>query len=62
MEMGDGDLLTGAKREAESSRRTVGQATQGYAADDNAGVQKYPFFSPFGIDGGFYYARAGYRF
>jgi iron complex outermembrane recepter protein len=33
-----------------------------YAYDDNAGVVKYPTFSPFGIDGGFYYVRAGYRF
>jgi len=31
------------------------------AADDNSGVQKYPSFAPFGIDGGFYYARIGYR-
>jgi len=30
------------------------------AFDDNAGVAKYPGFSPFGIDGGFYYARASY--
>lgn len=32
------------------------------AADDNSGVQKYPSFAPFGIDGGFYYARVGYKF
>jgi len=32
------------------------------AYDDNAGVTKYPSFSPFGIDGGFYYARASLRF
>jgi iron complex outermembrane receptor protein len=32
------------------------------AYDDNAGVIKYPIFSPFGIDGGFYYVRVGYRF
>jgi len=32
------------------------------AHDDNAGVTKYPAFSPFGIDGGFYYARASFRF
>jgi iron complex outermembrane receptor protein len=30
--------------------------------DNNGGVTKYPAFSPFGIDGGFYYARASYRF
>jgi iron complex outermembrane recepter protein len=29
---------------------------------DNAAVEKYPPFSPFGIDGGFYYARIGYKF
>jgi iron complex outermembrane receptor protein len=29
---------------------------------DNAAVQKYSPFSPFGIDGGFYYARLGYKF
>jgi iron complex outermembrane recepter protein len=29
---------------------------------DNAGVQKYPDFSPFGIDGGFYYARVNLTF
>jgi iron complex outermembrane receptor protein len=29
---------------------------------DNAAVEKYPPFSPFGIDGGFYYARVHYKF
>jgi iron complex outermembrane recepter protein len=29
---------------------------------DNAAVQKYSAFSPFGIDGGFYYARLSYKF
>jgi iron complex outermembrane receptor protein len=29
---------------------------------DNAAVAKYAPFSPFGIDGGFYYARIGYKF
>jgi iron complex outermembrane receptor protein len=32
------------------------------AGGDNAAVQIYPSFSPFGIDGGFYYARATYSF
>jgi iron complex outermembrane recepter protein len=32
------------------------------AAYDNAAVQKYNSFSPFGIDGGFYYARIAYKF
>ena len=32
------------------------------AAFDNAAVEKYPPFSPFGIDGGFYYARLHYKF
>jgi iron complex outermembrane receptor protein len=35
---------------------------QAFAYGDNAGVAKYPAFSPIGIDGGFYYARASYRF
>jgi iron complex outermembrane receptor protein len=29
---------------------------------DNAAVEKYPPFSPFGIDGGFYYARVHFKF
>ena len=29
---------------------------------DNAAVEKYLPFSPIGIDGGFYYARLGYKF
>ncbi|HTX24477.1 MAG TPA: TonB-dependent receptor [Steroidobacteraceae bacterium] len=33
-----------------------------YAYQDNSGVQKYPDFSPFGIDGGFYYARVNFTF
>jgi iron complex outermembrane recepter protein len=32
------------------------------AGYDNAAVQKYPGFSSIGIDGGFYYARLGYKF
>jgi len=32
------------------------------AAYDNAAVQIYPSFSPFGINGGFYYAKATYSF
>ncbi len=32
------------------------------AGYDNAAVQKYPGFSSIGIDGGFYYARIGYKF
>jgi iron complex outermembrane receptor protein len=32
------------------------------AGFDNAAVEKYPPFSPFGIDGGFYYARVHYKF
>lgn len=30
--------------------------------NDNMGVQQYPSFSPFGIDGGFYYARGTFSF
>jgi len=29
---------------------------------DNSAVQKYPSFSPFGINGGYYYAKANYTF
>jgi iron complex outermembrane recepter protein len=36
----------------------VGVEAQNY---DNAAVAKYAPFSPFGIDGGFYYARIGYK-
>src|SRR5271168_1747084 len=32
------------------------------AAADNAGVTQYPLFSPFGINGGFYYVKAVYKF
>jgi iron complex outermembrane receptor protein len=32
------------------------------AAQDNAAVDQYPVFSPFGINGGFYYVKAVYRF
>jgi iron complex outermembrane recepter protein len=32
------------------------------AYGDNAGVQIYPSFSPFGIDGGYYYVKANYAF
>jgi iron complex outermembrane receptor protein len=32
------------------------------AAADNAAVDQYPIFSPFGINGGFYYVKAVYKF
>jgi iron complex outermembrane receptor protein len=32
------------------------------AAQDNAAVDQYPTFSPFGINGGFYYVKASYKF
>jgi iron complex outermembrane receptor protein len=32
------------------------------AASDNAAVDQYPIFSPFGINGGFYYVKAAYKF
>ncbi len=32
------------------------------AGNDNAAVQIYPSFSPFGINGGYYYAKATYSF
>jgi iron complex outermembrane recepter protein len=33
-----------------------------FAYGDNAGVTQYPTFSPFGINGGFYYVSAAYSF
>ena len=33
-----------------------------FAYGDNAGVQQYPSFSPFGINGGFYYVKASITF
>jgi iron complex outermembrane receptor protein len=33
-----------------------------YTYGDNQGVQRYPSFSPFGINGGFYFARASFQF
>jgi iron complex outermembrane recepter protein len=32
------------------------------AAGDNAAVTQYPIFSPFGVNGGFYYVKAVYKF
>jgi iron complex outermembrane recepter protein len=32
------------------------------AADDNSAVFNYPQWSPYGIDGGFYYAKATFSF
>jgi iron complex outermembrane receptor protein len=32
------------------------------AATDNAAVDRYPIFSPFGVNGGFYYVKALYKF
>lgn len=36
--------------------------TQSFAYGDNAGVTQYPGFSPYGINGGFYYAKLSYKF
>jgi iron complex outermembrane receptor protein len=36
--------------------------TREIAAKDNAAVTQYPIFSPFGINGGFYYMKAVYKF
>jgi iron complex outermembrane receptor protein len=44
--------LNGTLREHENS----------FAYGDNAGVTQYPTFSPFGINGGFYYAKVGIKF
>jgi iron complex outermembrane recepter protein len=33
-----------------------------YPGGDNAAVTQYPLFSPFGINGGFYYVKAVYKF
>ncbi len=35
---------------------------ENYPGGDNAAVTQYPIFSPFGINGGFYYAKAVYKF
>ncbi len=35
---------------------------ENYPGGDNAAVTQYPIFSPFGINGGFYYAKALYKF
>jgi iron complex outermembrane receptor protein len=32
------------------------------AAADNTAITQYPIFSPFGINGGFYYAKAAFKF
>lgn len=32
------------------------------AAHDNAAVSRYPIFSPYDINGGFYYMKAAYKF
>jgi iron complex outermembrane recepter protein len=32
------------------------------AASDNAAVDQYPIFSPYGVNGGFYYVKALYKF
>jgi len=34
----------------------------GFTYGDNPGVEQYPFFSPFGINGGFYYVKAAVTF
>lgn len=36
--------------------------TYGGALGDPSGVEHYPFFSPFGINGGYYYVNALYKF
>jgi len=36
--------------------------TNSFSYGDNAGVAQYPAFSPFGINGGFYYVKAQYKF
>jgi iron complex outermembrane recepter protein len=36
--------------------------TNNFAFGDNAGVTQYPVFSSFGINGGFYYLKAQYKF
>lgn len=33
-----------------------------FAAGDNGAVQQYPSFSPFGINGGYYYGKMAYKF
>ena len=41
---------------------TLLEHTNNYNFGDNAGVTQYPIFSPFGINGGFYYVKASYTF
>jgi iron complex outermembrane receptor protein len=41
---------------------TILSREQNYPGGDNAAVGQYPIFSPFGINGGFYYAKALYKF
>ena len=36
--------------------------TNSFAYGDNAGVTQYPTFSPFGINGGFYYVKGTFTF
>jgi iron complex outermembrane receptor protein len=36
--------------------------TNSFKYGDNAGVDQYPTFSPFGINGGFYYVKGQYKF
>jgi iron complex outermembrane recepter protein len=41
---------------------TILSREQNYPGGDNAAVGQYPIFSPFGINGGFYYAKVLYKF
>ena len=38
------------------------QHENSFAYGDSLGIARYPFFSPFGINGGFYYAKANVNF
>lgn len=41
---------------------TIQEHENSFAYGDNYAVHQYPAFSPFEMNGGFYYARAQYKF
>jgi len=60
-----GSLIAPASECTRTSRRYKINGTilsREIAASDNSAVSQYPLFSPFGINGGFYYVKAAYKF
>jgi iron complex outermembrane receptor protein len=43
-------------------RRNAQLVAEEFAGNDNASVAQYPSFSPYGINGGYYYAKLSYSF